>query len=114
MKLFGVLIVLGFCVFMGITAVSMGFGAIFPDINQIAQPFVCPNGTMTAETRRANPYPGKTVTTARWSCVEGKSVTPLSLMSVAGCAGSIYGVVLAIPLLILMARRKKTTFPAPR
>ena len=108
MKFGAVLVALVFCVFMGITAVSMGLGAVFPAINQIATPFVCPNGTLTAEARRYNPYPGKIVISAQWSCVDGRSRTPLSLLSVASCAGSIYGLVLFLPVLFLMLRGKRS------
>src|SRR5258706_355639 len=35
------------CIFMGVTAISIGLGALFTPMNLIAKPFVCPNGQMT-------------------------------------------------------------------
>ena len=36
-------------IFMGVTAISIGFGALFPSMNRIAKPFVCPRGEMELE-----------------------------------------------------------------
>ncbi len=56
----GLIVTFVFCVFMGITAISMGVGALVPSINQIAAPVVCPGGELTPGSQRFNPYPGKT------------------------------------------------------
>src|ERR1051326_6376637 len=55
--------------FMGVTAISIGFGAVFPSMNLIAKPFVCPNGKMDLTTQTYNPYPGSTVTTLTCYCI---------------------------------------------
>jgi hypothetical protein len=41
-------LILGFiwCIFMGITFISIGIGSLFPQLNNIAAPFVCPHGYM--------------------------------------------------------------------
>jgi hypothetical protein len=101
------------CWFMGITAISIGFGAVFPSMNLIAKPFICPNGAMTLDKQGYNPYPGKVVTTITWYCVDKVSgaqkelgIFPMSLY-----AGTIYGVLLFIVVeigMMLSANRKPT------
>ena len=54
--------------FMGVTAISIGFGALFPSMNRIAKPFVCPSGVMDLDKQVYNPYPGNTITTITWYC----------------------------------------------
>jgi hypothetical protein len=51
------------CWFMGVTAISIGFGALFPSMNLVAKPFVCPGGRMDLTKEVYNPYPGNTITT---------------------------------------------------
>jgi hypothetical protein len=58
------------CIFMGVTAISIGFGALYPPMNRIAQPFVCPNGQMNYEQLVSNPLPGTTYVQAAWTCVD--------------------------------------------
>jgi putative oligomerization/nucleic acid binding protein len=84
------------CIFMGITAGSIGIGAIFPPANLIAKPFVCPAGKMDVVTQVYRPYPGKTITTLTWYCVDDLTgakkelgIFPMSLY-----AGTIYGLLL--------------------
>ncbi len=52
------LLVFIWSIFMGVTAVSYGLGALYPPLNKIAQPFVCPNGQMVFEEAVSNPLPG--------------------------------------------------------
>lgn len=102
MKINMTFVTLVFCVFMGITAISVGLGAAFPSINQIARPFVCSNGEMIQESRRFNPYPGKVVTSQTWYCVEdGGSRTQLSMFPIALIAGTFYGLGLFAVLFVL-------------
>jgi hypothetical protein len=60
-------------IFMGVTAVSYGFGALYPPLNKVAQPFVCPNGQMTVEGYTSHPMPGTTITQIYWYCVDRQS-----------------------------------------
>jgi hypothetical protein len=101
------------CWFMGVTAISIGFGALFPSMNLVAKPFVCPSGKMDLTKEVYNPYPGNTITTITWYCVEEASgakrelgIFPMSLY-----AGTIYGWLLfglvAIGMMILANRRPK-------
>jgi hypothetical protein len=101
------------CWFMGVTAISIGLGVLFPSMNLVAKPFVCPSGKMDLTKEVYNPYPGNTITTITWYCVEEASgakrelgIFPMSLY-----AGTIYGCVLfglvAIGMMILANRRPK-------
>ena len=91
------------CLFMGVTAISIGFGAIFPSMNRIAKPFICPNGEMELETQTYRPYPGNTITTLTWYCVDASGnrkelgIFPMSLY-----AGLIYGLILFIVVFLFM------------
>lgn len=78
---------------MGVTAISIGFGALFPSMNRVAKPFVCPGGKMDLTKEVYNPYPGSTITTITWYCIDETSgvkkelgIFPMSLYS-----GTIYG-----------------------
>jgi hypothetical protein len=90
-------------IFMGITAVSYGLGALYPPLNKVAQPFVCPNGQMSVEKIISNPMPGTTITQSHWYCVEGKPGaqtkmvdTPIHLY-----AGAFYGLLMFAAALII-------------
>lgn len=99
-----------FCVFMGITAISVGLGTAFPSINQIAKPVVCPSGNMVQELRVYNPYPGKTVTSQTWYCVDedgAGSKRQLSMFPISMFAGTIYGLALFAFLFVLKTIRAK-------
>lgn len=91
------------CWFMGITAISIGFGAVFPSMNRIAKPFICPTGEMELETQTYRPYPGNTTTTLTWYCVDTSGnrkelgIFPMSLY-----AGTIYGILLFIVVFLFM------------
>ncbi len=89
-------------IFMGVVVISIGFGAIFPSLNRIARPFICPRGGMELETQTYRPYPGETITTLTWYCVDqetGERVE-LGLFSIALYAGVIYGLVLFVAILL--------------
>jgi hypothetical protein len=101
------------CWFMGITAISIGFGALFPSMNLVAKPFVCSNGTMDLDRQVYNPYPGKTVTTITWYCTDKTSgaKTELSIWPMSLFAGTIYGMLLFVVVVLgmaLSANRKPT------
>lgn len=86
------------CLFMGVTAISIGFGAVFPSMNRIAKPFVCPRGEMQLETQNYYPSPVETVKTLTWYCVDnttGEKVE-LGLFPMSLYAGVIYGLLLFV------------------
>lgn len=108
-----------FCMFMGVTGISLGLGTAIPAINHIAKPIVCPDGEMAVETssRRSQTHSRRTVTTAAWSCVDssGEEV-PISRVTLSLIAGSFYGLVLFLPVALLMAVRggsKRSAAPRP-
>jgi hypothetical protein len=92
------------CLFTGIIVISIGFGAIFPSLNLIAKPLVCPEGTMNLDRQNYNPYPGKSVTTITWYCANGSSgtQTELGAFPMVLYAGTIYGVALFVVVLLGM------------
>ena len=86
---------LGFAwsIFMGVTFVSLGLGALYPPLNKISQPFVCSRGRMDFEEASSNPMPGTTVTQIGWYCVDRASdtKTKISEAPIHLYAGGIYG-----------------------
>jgi len=103
-----ILVALIFCIFMGITAISVGVGAAVPSVNLIAKPVVCPNGTMESMAQVFRPYPGKTVTSRTWYCTDEQGTrTELSMFPISMFAGTIYGLGLfALGFVTVMLRRK--------
>lgn len=92
----GISLLFVWCLFMGVTVISIGFGAIFPSMNRIAKPFICPRGEMQLETQDYYPSPVETVTTLTWYCVDnttGEKVE-LGLFPMSLYAGLIYGLLL--------------------
>jgi hypothetical protein len=83
-------------IFMGITAISIGFGALFPSMNRIAKPLVCPRGEMELETQVYRPYPGSTITTMTWYCADHETGerTELGIFPMSLYAGVFYGLLL--------------------
>lgn len=43
-------------ILMGVTAISMGVGALFPPINSIAKPLACPTGQFSYNQNVSNPF----------------------------------------------------------
>jgi hypothetical protein len=83
-------------IFMGITAISIGFGALFPSMNRITKPLVCPRGEMELETEVYRPYPGSTITTMTWYCADHQTGerTELGIFPMSLYAGVFYGLLL--------------------
>lgn len=103
MKIYGVTIgqiIIAFiwCIFMGVTAISIGFGAMYPPMNGIAKPFVCPSGELTFKQNVSHPTPGRTDTTAEWFCRDPGADFPVSIdpLKMAVYAGPIYGLLLFV------------------
>lgn len=89
-----------FSIFLGVTAVSMGFGSRFPGLNLIAAPFLCAGGEMSY-TQHVTEIGTATYWTVDWFCVEeGSSAkTELEPNKVHGFAGTFYGLLVFILLL---------------
>ncbi len=95
---------------MGVTAISIGVGALFPQLNYLAGPFACPGGTMSMDAQEYDPSPGTTVTTETWYCTNGATgaKNELSLWSISVPSGLIYGFLLFLVILLgmqIVARR---------
>lgn len=105
MKLKGssIALLLVWCLFMGVTAISTGFGAVFPSMNRIAKPFICSNGKMELETQTYRPYPGNTTTTLTWYCVDASgNRKELGIFPMALYSGLIYGFLLFLVIYLFM------------
>lgn len=89
----GLIIGFFFSIFMGVTAISIGIGALYPPLNYIAKPLACPNGQLTFVQDVSNPMPGTTYTTAGWTCTDTQTgaQTPLDAIRMSVYAGPIYG-----------------------
>jgi sugar lactone lactonase YvrE len=88
-------LIVGFiwCIFMGITVVSIGFGSIAPGLNGIAKPFVCPVGQMEISSQQYQVSPVEHGYTLSWFCVDAKSgaKAELNVFIINFYAGAIYG-----------------------
>lgn len=98
------LLIFVWCLFMGVTTISIGLGAVFPSMNKIAKPFVCPRGEMQVETHGYYPSPGTTVTTLTWYCVDTASgeKRELGIFPMVLYAGLIYGLLLFLVIFLFM------------
>ena len=110
-----ILSVLGVCIFLGITGISVGVGAIYTPLNLIAKPLVCPRGEMTPETRVYRPTPGETVTTVTWYCGDAQTGerTKLADLPINLFAGTVYGSLLFVVALAGMFVYSKRQAPVP-
>lgn len=90
-------------IFMGVTAVSYGLGALYPPLNKVAQPFVCPNGQMSVEEITSNPLPGTTITQIYWYCVDRQSGAKTKMVDapIHLYAGAFYGLLMFGAALLL-------------
>lgn len=93
------------CLFVGVVIISVGLGSVFPPIDRVARPFVCPNGGMKYVQRVYRPTPVETVTTTSWFCVDERTgaETELGVFPISMASGAVYGLVLFAAALIFMA-----------
>jgi hypothetical protein len=98
-------LVMGFfwSIFMGVTAISIGFGALYPPLNYIAKPLACPNGQLSFQQFVSNPIPGTTQTTAGWTCTDSKtgSQTSIDAIKMGVYAGPFYGLLLFLVVCLI-------------
>ncbi|MBL8089633.1 MAG: hypothetical protein JNJ43_04865 [Anaerolineales bacterium] len=90
----GLIIGFVFSIFIGITGISRGLGSIYPNLNLIAKPLVCPNQEMTYA-QNISEIGSDTYWSATWFCGETE------IENVFLYAGSIYGLVLFLGLLVI-------------
>jgi len=98
-------LIMGFfwSIFMGVTAISIGFGALYPPLNYISKPLSCPNGQLSFQQDVSNPVPGTTYTTAGWTCTDSKSGTPVHIdaIKMSVYAGPFYGLLLFLVIVFI-------------
>lgn len=81
--------VLFWSLFIGVVGISIGLGAVYPPLNYVAKPFICPNGQMTFEKQTTQATPDKTFFSAGWTRTKEDSTRqPVSPFAYAGV---IYG-----------------------
>jgi len=90
-------------IFMGVFAISIGVGALYPPLNYISQPFSCPNGQLSFQQNVSNPVPGTTYTTAGWTCTDSKTgtQTPIDAIKMSVYAGPFYGLLLFLIICLI-------------
>ncbi len=91
------------CIFMGVTVISIGLGSVVPAINYPAKPLVCPTGQFSYSQVVSNPYPGATYVTGTWTCTDpgSGSGAQIGLLKLGLIVGPFYGLLLfllAFPL----------------
>jgi hypothetical protein len=100
--LIGILVELIFSIFLGATAGARGLGSLYPQLNLVAKPFVCPNSPMSY-TQTIVELGSETYWSAIWSCVDEQSgqKTELAPATVFLYASPFYSLVFFAGLLIL-------------
>jgi hypothetical protein len=90
-------------IFMGVTAFSIGFGALYPPLKYIAKPIVCPTGQLDYIQNVSNPLPGTTYTTAEWTCTDPQtgSQKTIDAIKMGVYAGPFYGVLLYAVIVLI-------------
>lgn len=76
-------------IFIGWAGISIGLGALYPPLNYVAKPFVCPNGQMTFEKQQAQTTPSQTFFSADWHCTKKGSTS--QAINPSPYAGALYG-----------------------
>jgi hypothetical protein len=85
-----------FCIFIGVTVISIGIGSVLPSINYIAKPLVCPTGPFSYNQIVSHPYPGATYVTGSWTCTDSSSGSQaqIGLINLGLIVGPFYGLLL--------------------
>jgi hypothetical protein len=106
---------LGICIFFGITLISIAGGAVYPPINIIAKPFVCPTGVMTYEQAGYNPSPGTDITTTTWVCTDASGGNPqeIGVFPIVIPAGAIDGFIVFLPVMLIKTFRSTRGTQSP-
>ncbi len=94
--------VLFWSLFIGILGISIGLGALYPPLNFVAKPFVCPSGEMAYQKQTTQVSPSQTFFSADWTCTRSDASSRPVNPSI--FAGVIYGLV-CFPVGLLIKRR---------
>ena len=85
-------------IFIGWAGISIGLGALYPPLNYVARPFVCPGGQMTYEKQVDQATPNRTFYSTDWTCTKGEASS--QPINPSPYAGVIYGL-LCFPVFLL-------------
>ena len=93
---------LAFSIVIGVTAGSMGFGSMYPRLNLIAGPFVCP-GKQMVYSRQVSEIGTASYYTAAWYCVDERAgkKTAVASNAVFFWAGIFYGLAFFLAVLLI-------------
>lgn len=98
----GLAVAFAFAIIIGITGGAMGLGSLFPRLNAIAQPFVCPGGQIEY-TKQVTEVGTASYHTARWFCRDHSSGDAREIEGnrVFIIAGIFHGIVIFAILLLI-------------
>jgi hypothetical protein len=98
----GIVAELIFSVFMGVTAGARGLGSLYPQLNLVAKPFVCPNGPMSY-VQHVSEIGSDTYWSASWFCGDEQAgaSTELDPNKVFLFASPLYSLVFFVVLLTI-------------
>ncbi len=90
-------------IFMGVTVISIGVGSEFPQLNNIAGPFVCPHGQIQVETQGYTVSPVESGYTLTYYCVDNQTgaKAELAFWPKYLIAGFVYGLGIFVLLLVI-------------
>jgi hypothetical protein len=74
----GIIVELIFSIVMGVTAGARGLGSLYPQLNLVARPFLCPDRQMSY-TQQVSEIGSATYWSASWFCVDAQSDTRTEL-----------------------------------
>ena len=98
----GILAILVVSIFLGVTAGAMGMGSLYPQLNLVSRPVLCPNSQMTYD-QNVSQVGSENYWRATWFCVDEQSGvrTELDRNTVFLYASPLYSFVIFALLLIL-------------
>jgi hypothetical protein len=103
--------ILCWSIFIGWVGISIGLGALYPPLNFVAKPFVCPNGQMTYQKQTTQATPNQTFFSAAWTCTQAD--TSSRPVNPSPFAGVIYGLI-CFPVGLFFKRREDAKQTAER
>src|SRR5687768_12265057 len=98
----GLMIGLAFSIVIGVTGGAIGLGSLYPQLNLVAKPVVCPVGEMSYS-QNVSAIGTATYYTAKWFCTDTRSgeKTEIDPNSIFFSSGLVFGlIVFAILILI--------------
>ena len=98
----GLVVGFAFSIIIGVTGGAMGFGSLYPQLNLITKPFVCPGGQMSYSQQVADVGTARYYT-AQWFCQDAASGEKREINSntIFFIAGLFYGTAFFAVLLLI-------------